>query len=154
MIFDTIDQAGRYAPLHAGLAKAFEFLQSLYQGPLPAPGRYEIDGDRVFAGVDSYTTKPLEDALFEAHRKYADVQFLLSGRERILWAPLSMMEVIVREFDTVKDVAKWQPPGEFAELPMEPGRFAVLFPEDAHAPGVVWGETCEVLKVVVKVALD
>ena len=154
MIFDTMDNAGRYASLHVGLAKAFAYLQGLSPTEPPAQGKYEIDGNKVFVGVDPYTTKPAENALFEAHRKYLDVQVLLKGRETILWAPLSKMESVVREYDAVKDVAKWQVISEYTELRMEVGRFAVFFPEDAHAPGVVWGDPCDVLKVVVKVALD
>lgn len=44
-------------------------------------GRHEIDGDRVFALVQNYTTNPIEGALYEAHRRYSDIQFVFSGRK-------------------------------------------------------------------------
>ncbi|NDG71800.1 MAG: DUF386 domain-containing protein, partial [Proteobacteria bacterium] len=72
-----------------------------------APGRYEIDGDRVFALVQKYTTKPVESALYEAHRRYSDIQFIFSGRETILWAPLAAMSEQTMPYDEAKDAALW-----------------------------------------------
>lgn len=158
MIYDSIEHADRYTAGHAGLEKAFEFLRSGVVNDTLLTGRHLIDGERVFAGVDRYATKPASEAMFEAHRRYADIQVVVSGRETLLWAPLADMQesLLVRPFDPAKDVAKWQLPAEYLSLPLFPGRFVVLFPEDAHAPGVhaAGSPGDEVLKVVFKVALD
>lgn len=156
MIYDSLDQVHRYEDLHAGFKKAFEFLRTLDERA--EEGRWVIDGDAVYAGVDRYLTRTLGETLFEAHRRYADVQVVLSGRETLLWSPLQGMEgaELVRPFELEKDVMKWGLAQEYVGVPLFPGRFVILFPEDAHAPGVqaVLGEAEEVLKVVVKVALD
>ncbi len=149
MIQDTLDNSARYEVLNPRFSKAFEFLR-VVDGTL-APGRHQIDGDDVFALVEKYFTKPMDGALFEAHRKYIDVQYIYSGRETILWAPLASMKEITRPYDEIKDAAKWKLVPDVTPLHMGAGHFAILFPEDAHAPCVEWDRPEEVFKVVVKV---
>lgn len=114
-------------------------------------GRQEIDGENVYAIVQKYTTKPAEQAKFEAHRKYIDIQFLFAGKESILWAPLSAMKKVTMPFDEKKDAALYALVPEGWPLHLTAGQFTILFPEDAHAPGCAWGEPAEAIKVVVKV---
>jgi YhcH/YjgK/YiaL family protein len=115
-------------------------------------GRHEIDGDRVFALVQSYTTKPIESAFYEAHCRYSDIQFIFNGRETILWAPLVTMSDQTMAYDDAKDAALWKcNPTDSTLLRLSAGHVAVFFPQDAHAPGMEWNSPCEVVKVVVKV---
>jgi len=152
MIFDRIENSGCYEKLLPGLDKAFAFLRSIDEGL--KSGRHEIDGDHVFAMVDRYQTKPIEEALYDAHRKYLDVQCVLSGSELLLWAPLDSMQELVRPYEDAKDVMKWRAVQDYCtELRMTPSAFAILFPQDAHSPGVQWEKQQQVTKVVVKVAV-
>ena len=96
---------------------------------------------------------PAEAALFEAHRKYIDVQFVQSGRETILWAPLASMREETMAYDEKKDVALWKLVPDVTPVHLSAGHFVILFPEDAHAPTVVWETPTEVFKVVVKVKM-
>jgi len=152
MIQDTLLNAARYEPLHPRFAQAFAFLRSI--DGTQALGRHVIDADRLFAIVESYTTKPQESGLFEAHRKHIDVQFLFRGRETILWAPLPLMQEETRPHDEVKDIAKWKLVADTTPLHLSAGHFAILYPQDAHAPCLQWDQPEQVFKVVVKVALD
>ena len=152
MILDTLDHSARYEVLSPRFARAFTFLRAV--DGTQTIGRHEIDGDDVFALVQSYATKPVEGALFEAHRKYIDVQFLFSGRETILWAPLAAMMEETMAFDVTKDATLWKLVPDATPLRMSAGHFAILFPEDAHAPCVEWTQPEQVFKVVVKVAVD
>ena len=79
MILDAITRSPAYANLGPGFAKGFDFLRQFNDSQ--AMGRHEIDGDRVFALVQNYTTNPIEGALYEAHRGYSDIQFIFSGRK-------------------------------------------------------------------------
>ena len=90
MILDTLDNAARYESLNSRFAKAFAFLRTV--DGTQELGRHDLDGDACFALVQTYESKPIEKAKFEAHRKYIDVQFIHSGRETIVWAPLSSMK--------------------------------------------------------------
>jgi biofilm protein TabA len=151
MIQDTLANSARYEVLSPHLQKAFAYLRTI-DGTQPL-GRQEIDSDKMFAIVESYVTRPQEQALFEAHRRYIDVQFLYSGRESILWAPLATMQEVQRPYDEVKDIAKWSLVPNFTPIHLSAGHFAILFPEDAHAPCVAWEKPEQVFKVVVKVAV-
>lgn len=150
MILDTITNSPVYANLGPEFAKGFAFLRQ-FDGS-QAMGRHEIDGDRVFALVQNYTTKPIESALYEAHRRYSDIQFVFNGRETILWAPLATMSDQTMAYDDAKDAALWKcNPPDSTLLRLSAGHVAVFFPQDAHAPGMEWNGPCEVVKVVVKV---
>jgi biofilm protein TabA len=152
MIQDTLSHAALYESLNSRFAKAFAFLRTV--DGTQALGRHDIDGDHCFALVQTYETKPVEKAKFEAHRKYIDVQFLYSGRETILWAPLSEMKEETMAYDETKEAALWKLVPDVTPLHLSAGHFAILFPQDAHAPCVEWEQPGQVFKVVVKVAVD
>ena len=152
MIFDTLSNSARYESLNSRFAKAFAYLRTV-DGSQPL-GRHDLDGDDCFALVQTYETKPQEMALFEAHRKYIDVQFIQSGRETILWAPLASMAEETMAFDESKDAALWKLVPDTTALHVSAGHFAILFPEDAHAPCIEWDQPETVFKVVVKVAVE
>lgn len=66
---------------HPSLLKAVEFLQEA-QGQELDDGRIEIDGKQVYALIQSYQGKTeIHQPRFEAHRRYIDVQYLVSGKE-------------------------------------------------------------------------
>lgn len=152
MILDTLDNAARYEVLNSRFAKAFAYLRTV-DGTQPL-GRHDLDGDYCFALVQTYETKPQEKALFEAHCKYIDVQFIFSGRETILWAPLAAMKEETMAYSEDKEAALWKLVSDVTPLHMSGGHFAILYPQDAHAPCIEWGEPEQVFKVVVKVAVE
>ena len=135
MIYDTLEHAGQYRKLSGNLAKALDYLTGTELETVEA-GRVEIDGERVFALFQSYETKPENDRP-EAHRKYIDIQYLIEGEELIGVAPLASMERVA-EAAPERDI--WFYEGETAKLPLGGGRFAILFPQDAHAPCIAAGE--------------
>lgn len=149
MIFGHIDDR------HEGLSgqpwdRAFEFLTSLNGDA--NEGRYELDGDTVYAAVDSYETRTPESALPEAHRDYIDIQVVLAGHEQIAWWPTPDLQVKT-PYEFKKDIAFFDRPEDAdATLDMVPGRFAVFFPCDAHMPCLQIGDgPTPVKKVVVKI---
>ena len=149
MITDILDQRHRYLSLSPRFAAAFEFLVKL---PADQPaGRYNIDGDNCFALVQSYTSKPLDQAAFEAHQIYTDIQYIQSGKESILWAPVSTLKVVTKPYLPEKDIAFFGNPEAYTTINLLPGSFTIFFPEDGHAPGVEFGGPTTVRKVVIKV---
>ncbi len=152
MTLDTLDNSARYESLNSRFAMTFAWLRN-FDGT-QAIGRHDIDGDHCFALVQTYDTKPQEKALFEAHRKYIDVQFIHSGRETILWAPLSSMKEETMAYSDDKDAALWKLVPDTTPLRVSAGHFAILWPQDAHAPCIEWDKPEQVRKVVVKVAVE
>ena len=152
MVLDTLPNAARYESLNSRFAKAFAFLRTL--DGTQELGRHDLDGDHCFALVQTYETKPLEKAKFEAHRKYIDVQFIQSGRETILWAPLDTMKEEMMAYSDEKDAALWKLTADTTPLHVSGGHFAILWPEDAHAPCIEWEKPEQVFKVVIKVVVE
>lgn len=130
--------------------KAFAFLKSEDLKSL-ATGRYELEGSDLFAMIDEYITKDEEVARFEAHRKYADIQYVISGEERIGITPLENTKVTI-PFDEDKDIV-FLDASDFEYKDANPSRFFVFFPNDAHCPGVKMRNNSRVRKVVVKVRI-
>jgi YhcH/YjgK/YiaL family protein len=150
MIADTLAQSSRYASLAPRFAAAFEFLRTLSTDqPL---GRHEIDGDECFALVQTYTTKPVAQAKFEAHRRHIDIQFIQSRQETLLWAPLAGLAE-TRAYDGEKDFALFATPSIATPLRLRAGEFTIFFPEDAHAPGLELEGPYQVRKIVIKVRI-
>ncbi|OGR45311.1 MAG: hypothetical protein A2X35_03440 [Elusimicrobia bacterium GWA2_61_42] len=152
MIVSDLERASRRIPPGPGVEKALEFLGRPGLRDLP-DGRYEIDGERVFALVQRYETAPAGEPEFEAHRKYIDLQFLAAGTEVIGWAPLSRLAV-TRPYDAQKDVCFGLVTAEErTAVLLKAGQLAVLYPEDAHAPKLAAGAPSQVTKIVIKISV-
>ncbi len=117
-------------------------------------GKHLIQGDKLFAVVMNYTTEPKEKKKAEAHQKYIDLQYVVSGEEMMGVAPLSLNPRPSEMYDPNKEAAFYETPMGEMELPMKAGNYAVLFPEDIHRPGCSLNKSTEVRKVVVKVTMD
>jgi YhcH/YjgK/YiaL family protein len=146
MIIDRLENAGLYRGLGKGIALALDSLRVQRE-----PGRHELDGSNVLALVQQYQTKPLIEGKWEAHRKHIDVQFVLSGVERIGWTPVNQL-TLTESYNEAKDVAFYTGSGDFVTVPE--GSFVILFPEDAHMPGLAVDAPSPVTKVVVKVRVS
>ena len=148
MILDTLENARCYLPLNKGFEKAFEFLMrpDLKEQP---PGRYEIDGTRVYALVMKEDGRRKEDALLEAHERYLDIQLVLAGTDEMGWKPKSSCKQPTAEYDSETDVQLFaDEPDAWVSTGAE--TFTIFFPEDAHMPMISSGT---LHKVVVKVAM-
>ncbi|MFM8890834.1 MAG: YhcH/YjgK/YiaL family protein, partial [Planctomycetia bacterium] len=103
MILDTLSQCRRYAGLHPGFGKAFDFLETA--GASAAVGRVAIDGEAIHAIVQDYRTRDAVGALLEAHRRHIDIQYVVRGREAIHWATLGILGPAAVPYDPDKDAA-------------------------------------------------
>jgi len=153
VILDHLSQWRRYALLGPRFEKAFEWLQTVT--PMTAAGRVDLEGDDLFATLYRNPTRPAEDYRFEAHRKYADIQLVVAGRERILWSPLAGLTDVTQAYNDETDLIFFARPVESpTPLMLGTGQFAIFSPQDGHAPGTEWGGLGDVVKVVVKVRLQ
>lgn len=148
MILDRLDHAGLYAPLSPGIAQALAFLARPELADLP-DGRHDIAGDDVFALVSRYLTKPREEGVWEAHRRYIDLQHVVAGVERLGHAHPDRLTAGVYAADS--DYLPLAGTGDLVTLAA--GGFALLFPHDAHMPGLAVDHPGPVHKVVIKIAV-
>lgn len=149
MIYDNIAHAALYQGLGPRFAQAFEYLTRF--DATTADGKVSLDGDNLFALVQSYQTAPAETKSFESHRLYADIQYIAAGEEVILTAPLGRLEVTT-PYNANNDAALYKGPDD-TPLRLKVGDFAVLWPQDGHKPCCLWTAPTSVKKVVIKVRL-
>lgn len=110
------------------------------------PERYYIDGDRVYAMVQEYDSKPKAEGFYEAHRKYLDVQYVAAGVEYMDYAAAATLQAGPYDEDGLYEA---EGDGKFFFL--RDGYFCILAPQDAHMPGMAAEQSTSVKKVVVKV---
>ena len=150
MILDKMENAGLYASILPNMADAFAFARSVTEEtPL---GRIELPELGGFALLMEYETEPAEERKLETHKRFADIQLILSGREKIEWTPLKGLAVET-PYDEEKDVAFWKGEAE-ASLTLGPGSFAIFLPADAHKPNCSIDAPAHMRKLVVKVPVD
>lgn len=152
MIFDRVENQTAY-PFGKAWKAAFDYIKTVT--PDTATGKYPLQGDGLFAIMDSYSTKVRTDAKLETHRKYIDIQVMISGEEVQEIFPAAEMTVST-PYIPERDVEFYRIPQEpGARITLRPGDFAVYFPHDAHMPCLTAGSTPQpVKKAVVKVAVD
>lgn len=93
--------------------------------------------------------KGRDEARLEAHRSYVDIQFSLGCTDVIGWKSTGACTQPAGQYDPETDLELFDDAPE-AWIAVPPDRFAVFFPDDAHAPMAAEGE---LHKVVMKVAV-
>jgi YhcH/YjgK/YiaL family protein len=148
MILDTLSNSDKYTSLHKNFEKAFDFIKSQNLATLE-PGKYPIDGTELHASVSLKEGVKAEEAKFEAHNNYIDIQVCPAGTEQIGWKPRHACTDPKGEYNPEKDVVFYNDkPDTYFDL--QQGQFAIFFPEDVHAPMIGEGP---IQKLVVKVKL-
>ena len=153
MIADLLVNAEHYVHVHPGLKEAFAFLRQEKTKQLE-PGRYAIDGTRLFALVESGMGKGTTGRRLEYHRKYIDIQYVRAGVDVMGWKPLSTNgagEVPGSAFDEGQDAGFINDTQGVSWTEYPEGSFAVFFPHDAHTPMAGQGP---IEKVIVKLAVN
>jgi biofilm protein TabA len=151
MIADNIKNRGIYSGVSARLAKALDYLAATDFTKLEV-GRYEVDGDNIYALVQNPTSKTRADAKYEGHKRYIDIQYIFEGEEIIYVEPAQGLEV-TKEYNPEKDGMKFADNGKGSAVVLRAGDFAVLYPHEAHMPCVCVTSPAPERKVVVKVKL-
>jgi YhcH/YjgK/YiaL family protein len=148
MIIDTIENANRYYGVHPRFQRAFDYIR--YELPTAADGKGDIaEGLKSIISTAPGKTAEASLAKFECHDRNIDIQYCISGVETIGWRPRTACSQPNGGFNAEKDVQFFHDaPHPFFQL--QPGQFAIFFPEDVHAPMIGEGE---IRKLVVKVAI-
>ena len=147
MIYDSLAHIDQYKTTHPGLYKALTILRDTDFSKME-DGTVEVEGRDLFYFLQSYETKEDNDTP-EGHRKYADIQAVLVGAEKIGVGALEDMTQVSGKPEN--DIWFYNGPMDYVTL--TPGKFAVLFPGDAHAPGICLDTPAHARKCVFKVRL-
>ena len=150
MIYDHLKNIGLYKGLSPALDTALEFIETVT--PDIEVGSHPL-AHGVKAVVSAYETSLVNAKGYEAHRKYADIQLALVGTELVRCKPLPQVVETI-PYDEAHDAACYADcPG--ADMVIGGGYFLVVFPDDAHEPGLApAGVPAPVKKVVMKVPME
>ncbi len=130
---------------------AFAFLAGNDVSAL-ANGKHPIDGERMFASMQRPRTQNEQFCRFEAHQRYCDIQFLLTGREKQRYAPNCSGMTLTEDLLRVRDLAFYTPPPWYSSLILGPSHYAVYFPGEPHSPCcAAAGDGEDIHKIVVKI---
>lgn len=148
MIVSNLQNTERIESLHPLFKKLFDYVKSHDILNMEC-GRIDIDGDNLYINNVNPTCIPAEKQVLEVHRDYIDVQILLEGKETIGWKALEDAKEETKAYDKEGDCALYSDKPT-AWLLLEPGQFAIFFPEDAHAPVIGEGK---IRKMIAKVKI-
>ena len=150
MIVDKIENSDLYKNLSEKIKKSFDYIKQTNLKNLKS-GRYDIDGDNIFALISEYQTKTESEGKLEAHRKYIDVQYVIEGEELMGYAPLGNQQTL-EPYKEENDIVFFR--GDKLFIKVAKGMFAIFFPEDVHMPGIQVRKKSPVKKLVIKVKVD
>ena len=153
MIITPLEHLARQLALNPKFERALDFLQR--EGWRGQPdGRIEIDGERVYALLQSYETKRVTDAVdYEGHYQYTDIQQVIEGQEIIFWTAAAWLTPTI-PYEHARDI--WfsrASTKDATRLVLTRACLAVFFPEDAHATRLALDQPTSVKKVIIKVAV-
>lgn len=149
MIIDSIKNAHKYYDAHPSFKTAFEALMKIDE---TTPNeRLTVDGENIFINLSEYTNKNIDECLFESHKKYIDIQYVLTGGELIDICDEKILKVTDDRLDT-DDIAFFESTDSFSRANLTPGTFVVIFPGEAHKPMIAPdGKGIKTRKAVAKI---
>ena len=148
MILDYLNNINKYVAIHPSFEKDFTYLTSTNFEDIK-PGKYEIEGEQIFALVVSEDGVAMLDstAQFECHNTYIDIQYVFSGVETVGYKSRLTCVEPRGTYDDKKDVLFYEDAPDFF-FKLHPGQFGIYFPDDVHAPMIGEGK---IRKVVLKI---
>lgn len=115
-------------------------------------GKKQIVDENFYYTIQSYMTKPSNECKLESHRKYVDIQIMISGNEAMDIVDISRLKIHI-EYDEEKDIILWKEPKRMARVTLKKGDAIVLYPENAHRGAISVADNEKVLKIVGKVKI-
>ncbi len=133
--------------IHPRLDKALELINNAEFIASVGTEKVCIEGDALYAFRNEYMTVPYEETFFEYHRKYLDLQMVVSGKERCEIADPAVLD---DPFDHKGDF--WGCHGDPEQsVILRPDNFMVVFPGDAHRLKICVEKPETVTKIVFKI---
>ena len=136
-----------YRGLHPRLDRVLELLTPEYLASVGTQRR-ELEGESLFVTRFDVSTSTDGERLFEYHRRYLDVFVTVRGRERVDIAAPEALTLREQKGDY------WGGSAEAEQsVILTPGRFLVLFPGDAHRPGMAVEGEESISRIVFKILI-
>lgn len=146
MIIDTLDNLGKYTALNSLFADVMDFLKSNDLQTME-PGKYPIKDKDLFLNLSLAKQRTKDTAFLETHINMIDIQIPITCPETFGYTPLCDLPAF--EYNTEKDITKYGDTKAQTYVTVNPGQFAIFFPQDGHAPCIIEEE--EIKKAIFKV---
>lgn len=150
MIFDTIENKDNYKSFDL-LYTALNYLSDMPKNEL-IPGSVTLIEDILLANPVKFISKQENVCLFEAHKRYIDLHYIVNGEEIISTANTSSL-IQTTSYELEKDIAFYDGISDGKYL-LKPGSFMVCWPNDAHKVGMMNNKPSEVQKIVFKIKVE
>lgn len=109
----------------------FNFITKNVSNKTP-DGKYDI-ARGIYALIQECEPKIKKEQLLETHKKYVDLQYVISGKEKIGWKFVDKSLKVFKKYNLKQDIAFFSnQPDTYIRL--KKGEFVIFFQEDAHAP--------------------
>lgn len=130
--------------------KAFQFIKSHKLDTLKV-GKYVIEEDNVTAFISEGPTKEIDQIQWETHKKFNDLQYIISGKAKMGIASMQDSEyAISAPYDPKKDVANYKDvKGNY--ILGNPGYFFIFSPLDIHRPAIKVQKHPIIKKLLIKI---
>lgn len=146
MIVDNLENLEKYTSLNPLFAQAIGFLRSTDLRTLNT-GKIVLADGELFVNISEINPKTKEEAKLETHNEFIDIQIPLSETEIMGYTPAPDCRPANAPYNAEKDLTFFEGQAE-TYIAVKPGMFAIFFPQDGHAPGIV-PETTR--KIIIKV---
>ena len=145
MWIGTLENLHKCSPLMSLLKTSIvDFFNNNNMDELPN-GRYELGNDN-YINIFEYETKE-NDGVFESHKEYIDIHYIIYGREKIFWADKYAQKT--QPYQKTGDYSLGKV--KYADEVELNGECCVFFPNEPHKAGVKLSKAEKVKKAVIKV---
>lgn len=152
MIYDVKKNLSQYRGLGEKLNCAIEYLLNTDFSKM-GTGKYPVDDEKVFALVQMPETRPREQARWESHKNYIDIQYMLTQSEIIGFQNKDNLTEEV-PYSVKNDITFYHDNGKGFFPILVPDSFVICFPWDAHMPLLCTDQPKKIKKVVMKVQIE
>ena len=146
MIVDTIENLGKYVALNPLFADVVEFLKN-HDLQSMEPGKYPIKDKDLFMNLQVAQQRTKDTAFLETHVEMIDIQIPITCAETFGYTPLCDLPAF--DYNAEKDITKYGDTKPQTFVTVNPGQFAIFFPQDGHMPCII--DEPEILKAIFKV---
>lgn len=129
-----------------------QFISNHYLGKMDV-GEYELCRN-IRVNVEVYTTKLRSEAVFETHKKFVDIQFIIEGQEIITLSDAENMTFEITPYSDSKDVAFYANNLSGIDYVVREGEWLAIEPGQAHMPCICVNGRSIVKKAVFKVPVE
>ncbi|MCD7879053.1 MAG: YhcH/YjgK/YiaL family protein [Candidatus Gastranaerophilales bacterium] len=147
MIIDVLSESDKYILLNKEFKFVFDYIKQNDLKNMEC-GIHELKGKEIYFNLQEYKTKPIQK--LEAHKKYIDIQVVITGEEYMGYTNISNTSII-EEYNEEKDVMFLS--GTPDKIKTDNKSFLIFYPEDAHMPALSIKEPQNVKKAIFKILI-